>query len=147
MFFTYKLFHIDFGHFLGHFKKKYGIKRERVPFVLTEDFTKVITRGSPNPIDTPEFKKFKRLCETAYRIIRRYSHLIVNLFALMLASDMPELQSIEDIMYLRKTLASDETDERAAVEYFRGQFNEAYKLSYTTKLDWMCHALNKKNLI
>ena len=26
-----KLFHIDFGHFLGHFKKKLGIKRERVP--------------------------------------------------------------------------------------------------------------------
>ena len=21
------LFHIDFGHFLGHFKSKYGIKR------------------------------------------------------------------------------------------------------------------------
>jgi len=40
-----RLFHIDFGHFLGHFKKKYGIKRERVPFVLTEDFIKVISRG------------------------------------------------------------------------------------------------------
>lgn len=65
----------------------------------------------------------------------------------MLASDMPELQSIEDIMYLRKTLAIDETDERAALDYFASQFNEAYKLSYTTKLDWMCHALNKKNLI
>lgn len=141
------MFHIDFGHFLGHFKKKYGIKRERVPFVLTEDFTKVISRGSANPIETNEFKRFKRLCETAYRIIRRYSHLIVNLFALMLASDMPELQSIEDIMYLRKTLAIDELNETAALEYFRTQFNEAYKLSYTTKLDWMCHALNKKNLL
>lgn len=40
-----RLFHIDFGHFLGHFKKKYGIKRERVPFVLTEDFIKVISKG------------------------------------------------------------------------------------------------------
>jgi phosphatidylinositol-4,5-bisphosphate 3-kinase catalytic subunit alpha/beta/delta len=42
----FKLFHIDFGHFLGHFKKKYGFKRERVPFVLTEDFTKVICKGN-----------------------------------------------------------------------------------------------------
>lgn len=131
---------------MGHFKKKYGIKRERVPFVLTEDFTKVITKGSANPSDTIEFKKFKHLCESAYMSIRRYSHLIINLFSLMLSSDMPELQSIEDIMYLRKTLAIDETDENA-LTYFKTQFNEAYKLSYTTKLDWMCHALNKKNLI
>lgn len=142
----FKLFHIDFGHFLGHFKKKYGIKRERVPFVLTEDFTKVISKGALNPSETEEFKKFRLLCERAYMVIRRYSHLIINLFALMLSSDMPELQSIEDIMYLRKTLAIDETDEKA-LEYFRSQFIESYKLSYTTKLDWMCHALNKKNLI
>ena len=53
-----KLFHIDFGHFLGHFKKKYGIKRERVPFVLTEDFAKVITRCAYNPLETEEFTKY-----------------------------------------------------------------------------------------
>jgi phosphatidylinositol-4,5-bisphosphate 3-kinase len=65
---------------------------------------------------------------------------------LMLSSEIPELQSIDDIMYLRKTLAVDESDERA-LEYFRSQFMESYKHSYTTKLDWMCHALNRKNLI
>lgn len=52
-----KLFHIDFGHFLGHFKKKFGIKRERVPFVLTEDLTKVISNGSLNPTLTSEFQE------------------------------------------------------------------------------------------
>ena len=40
-----QIFHIDFGHFLGHFKKKFGINRERVPFVLTDDFLVVILRG------------------------------------------------------------------------------------------------------
>lgn len=30
-----EIFHIDFGHFLGHYKRKWGISRERVPFVLT----------------------------------------------------------------------------------------------------------------
>lgn len=57
--FPLKLFHIDFGHFLGHFKKKYGIKRERVPFVLTEDFAKVITNGALNPVETDKFQRYK----------------------------------------------------------------------------------------
>jgi phosphatidylinositol kinase/protein kinase (PI-3 family) len=35
---TGELFHIDFGHFLGHFKYKFGIKRERAPFVFTPEF-------------------------------------------------------------------------------------------------------------
>lgn len=44
---TGHLFHIDFGHFLGNFKTKFGIKRginlyliyflERAPFVLTAE--------------------------------------------------------------------------------------------------------------
>ena len=40
-----QLAHIDFGHFLGNFKSKFGVKRERVPFVLTDDFIYIITNG------------------------------------------------------------------------------------------------------
>lgn len=43
-----ELFHIDFGHFLGHFKYKYGIKRERAPFIFTKEFKKVLG-GKKNP--------------------------------------------------------------------------------------------------
>ena len=39
---TGNLFHIDFGHFLGNDKLKYGIKRERDPFVLTKEMAKFI---------------------------------------------------------------------------------------------------------
>ena len=52
-----QVFHIDFGHFLDHRKKKFGINRERVPFVLTEDFIKVIAKGSDNPTKSKEFHK------------------------------------------------------------------------------------------
>jgi phosphatidylinositol-4,5-bisphosphate 3-kinase len=35
------------GHFLGNFKKKFGFKRERAPFVLTPDHAFVMGgRGS-----------------------------------------------------------------------------------------------------
>ena len=40
-----QLFHIDYGHILGHFKSKFGVKRERVPFVLTSDYVYVIKHG------------------------------------------------------------------------------------------------------
>jgi phosphatidylinositol-4,5-bisphosphate 3-kinase len=57
-----QLFHIDFGHILGHFKEKFGIRRERVPFVLTHDFVYVINRGR-NDKNADEFKHFQELCE------------------------------------------------------------------------------------
>ena len=34
---TGKFFHIDFGHFLGHGKKKLGWLRDREPFVFSAE--------------------------------------------------------------------------------------------------------------
>ena len=39
-----QLCHIDFGHFLGNFKLKFGVRRERVPFVLASDFEIIIVK-------------------------------------------------------------------------------------------------------
>lgn len=66
IFVSFQLFHIDFGHFLGHFKQKYGFKRERVPFVLTHDFIHVINKGQKGSGDNEpiDFKIFKEHCET-----------------------------------------------------------------------------------
>ena len=61
-----QIFHIDFGHFLGHYKKKFGIVRERVPFVLTEDFLYVISKGKQDPKKSEEFAQFQELCGKAY---------------------------------------------------------------------------------
>ena len=54
-FFLLQLFHIDFGHFLGNFKSKYGFKRERVPFVLTSHFVYVITKGEKEKANYQRF--------------------------------------------------------------------------------------------
>lgn len=39
------MFHIDFGHFMGHKKSKGGVDRERTPFIITKDFVAIITHG------------------------------------------------------------------------------------------------------
>lgn len=54
-----QLFHIDFGHILGNFKSKFGIKRERVPFILTHDFIHVIQQGKTGY--TEKFGRFVSL--------------------------------------------------------------------------------------
>lgn len=65
---TGQLFHIDFGHILGHFKEKFGFRRERVPFVLTHDFVYIINKGKTDR-ETDEFKTFKELCETVSGLV------------------------------------------------------------------------------
>ncbi|XP_035226902.1 phosphatidylinositol 4,5-bisphosphate 3-kinase catalytic subunit alpha isoform-like isoform X2 [Stegodyphus dumicola] len=135
-----QIFHIDFGHFLGHFKKKFGINRERVPFVLTEDFLYVIAKGAENPKKSREFQTFQQLCGKAYLMLRRHANLLITLFIMMLSTGIPELQSIDDVGYLRKTLQVEKT-EKEALEYFQNQFFEAYGGAWTTKLDWFFHSV------
>lgn len=110
--------HIDFGHFLGNFKSKFGVKRERVPFVLTDDFIYIITKGGSK--DSKEFYKlaagltsllsilftayfcsFKNICEDAFLKMREHGPLFLNLFTMMLSCGIPELRTRDDISYIR----------------------------------------------
>ncbi|KYQ90057.1 phosphatidylinositol-4 [Tieghemostelium lacteum] len=106
------LFHIDFGHFLGNYKKKYGFKRERAPFIFTPQYMAIV--GGK---DSQNFKTFVDTCCKAYNILRKNTDLFINLFQLMLSTGIPELQCAEDIDYLRKALAPDLKDEEAAEEF------------------------------
>lgn len=103
---TGQLFHIDFGHILGHFKEKFGFKRERVPFVLTNDLVHVINKGQPKKEKAPEFQRFQNYCETAFLVLRRHGALIISLFAMMISTGLPELSSEKDLNYLRDTLVN-----------------------------------------
>lgn len=49
--------------------------------------------------------RFQEMCYKAYLAIRQHASLFINLFSLLLGCGMPELQSFDDIAYLRKTLA------------------------------------------
>uniref|UniRef100_A0AAR2LUK1 phosphatidylinositol-4,5-bisphosphate 3-kinase n=1 Tax=Pygocentrus nattereri TaxID=42514 RepID=A0AAR2LUK1_PYGNA len=137
-----QLFHIDFGHFLGNFKAKFGINRERVPFILTYDFVHVIQQGRTN--NSEKFERFRECCEQAYKILCRNGTLFVNLFALMRAAGLPELSSSKDIQYLKDSLALGKSEEEA-LKNFKVKFNEALRESWKTKVNWMVHTFAKDN--
>ncbi|XP_051281142.1 phosphatidylinositol 4,5-bisphosphate 3-kinase catalytic subunit delta isoform isoform X2 [Dicentrarchus labrax] len=139
---TGQLFHIDFGHFLGNFKRKLGINRERVPFILTYDFVHVIQQGRTN--NSEKFERFREYCERAYKILCRNGTLFVNLFAMMKAAGLPELTSFKDIQYLKDSLALGKSEEEA-LKNFKVKFNEALRESWKTKVNWMMHSLAKDN--
>lgn len=79
-----QLFHIDFGHFLGNYKHKFGIKRERVPMVLPAEFVEVIT--APDYGNANNFEMFRQLCEKAFLTIRRRANLIISLLSMMIST-------------------------------------------------------------
>eukprot|EP01063_Lacrimia_lanifica_P008011 TRINITY_DN1514_c0_g1_i1.p1 TRINITY_DN1514_c0_g1~~TRINITY_DN1514_c0_g1_i1.p1 ORF type:complete len:1260 (+),score=465.04 TRINITY_DN1514_c0_g1_i1:108-3887(+) len=114
------LFHIDFGHFLGNFKKKdfagVSIKRETTPFVFTPMYAHVLG-GEKSHV----YKHFTNVACAAYNIVRRHSHIIISLFVLMLSTGIPELQCAEDLEHLREVFLIDQgqwvSDEKATKMY------------------------------
>lgn len=60
--------------------------------------------------------RFQEMCYKAYLAIRQHAGLFINLFSLLLGCGMPELQSFDDIAYLRKTLALGESHRQVGRE-------------------------------
>ena len=128
------LFHIDFGHFLGNFKLKFGIRRERAPFVFTTQFAYLL--GGK---DAKLFLEFISLCQSLYAILREHSHLFITLFYMMLSTGIPELTEEEDILWLSTTLNSHFTQQEAS-QFFRRLIFESLD-STATKINHLIHIL------
>lgn len=97
------LFHIDFGHFLGNFKKKFGVNRERAAFVFTPEMAYVI--GGKRYRKSDKFRHFLEMSSKAYKVLRENASFLEQLFVLMVAAGMPELMVEQDIDYMRQKLA------------------------------------------
>lgn len=59
---------------------------------------------------------------------------------MMLGTGIPELQTMDDIQYLRQTLQI-ERSRKEALEYFEQQLDDAYGGAWSTKLDWFFHSV------
>jgi phosphatidylinositol-4,5-bisphosphate 3-kinase len=102
---------IDFGHFLGNFKQKFGINRERAAFVFTPEMAFVM--GGTKYRSSALFKKFLDYCSRAFKTLRVHANLLETLFGLMVAAGMPELIKETDIYYMRDKLLLHEKESKA----------------------------------
>eukprot|EP00948_MAST-09A_sp_MAST-9A-sp1_P000828 g828.t1 len=125
-------FHIDFGHFLGNFKSKLGIKRERTPFVFTKQMREVMT------LEDALYQDFLELSKEAFLVIRRNANLVLVLLSLMTRSGIPELRSDIDLKYVENMLMLDIHDENEAGERYKNLIVKCENDS-TRQLDHTAH--------
>jgi len=131
-----ELFHIDFGHFLGHFKYKMGIKRERAPFVFTRQFQNVL--GNDN---SELFIDFKNKLKKGYQTLRKKRDVIVTLLRILLCTGIPELDE-KSLRYLEGTMSMKRTDKEAD-DYLEKQLADSLD-SVSTKLNFAIHIVANK---
>ncbi|XP_069370934.1 phosphatidylinositol 4-phosphate 3-kinase C2 domain-containing subunit beta isoform X1 [Paralichthys olivaceus] len=130
------MFHIDFGKFLGHAQMFGNIKRDRAPFVFTSDMAYVINGGDK---PSSRFHDFVDLCCEAYNVIRKHTHLFLNLLGLMLSCGIPELSDLEDLKYVFDALRPHESEADATMYFTR--LIESSLGSVATKLNFFIHNL------
>uniref|UniRef100_A0AC35U6A7 Protein kinase domain-containing protein n=1 Tax=Rhabditophanes sp. KR3021 TaxID=114890 RepID=A0AC35U6A7_9BILA len=136
-----RMFHIDFGHFLGHKKKKLGITRDREPFILTEHFIYVVSKGrrAKERRDHAQDVLRKR-CREAFLILLDHSRLFISLFRMMLSMGLPELASINDLNYLQKALMTDLPKDEAGLA-FNQLFATVTRSDISTRTNWIFHSI------
>ncbi|EFC45331.1 predicted protein [Naegleria gruberi] len=115
------LFHIDFTYFLGCFR--YHFVRESTPFIFNPMHSHVM--GGEN---SEMFEKFCELSCQSYACLCKYGQVIITLFILMLGADIPHLKSIENVMWLKKSLMLNGSKEYTD-KHFRSQIKESMRQS------------------
>ena len=111
-----KLLHIDFGHFLGNFKTKYGIKREKASFFFTPDLKFVIDEYS-RLNDCEEYETFLETQGKAYNVVRQHAQMFIVMLKMLVATGIPELTTMRDLTWMENAFQL-HLSEEAASKYF-----------------------------
>ncbi|RLN71370.1 hypothetical protein BBJ28_00019094 [Nothophytophthora sp. Chile5] len=129
-----KFFHIDFGHFLGNFKSKLGVKRERAPFVFTPSMLDAMGGKT-----SENYQQFQTLACEAFQVLRTHSNLLITLLVLALTCGISELNSAENVKWVHRTLMLELSDEEARAS-FKKLIHVALHTT-TTKLNDAVHLM------
>ena len=123
--------HIDFGHFLGNFKKKLGYQREDAPYHFSPACAEAL-----GGVGSDTYKRFEETNGKAFNILRHNANHLISMMLLMLGTGIPELQKPQDIQYMKDMLKLNATDEEA-VEIFRKYSQMSLDSTKTTLNNWI----------
>ncbi|XP_038831812.1 phosphatidylinositol 3-kinase catalytic subunit type 3 [Salvelinus namaycush] len=113
---TGKLFHIDFGYILG---------RDPKPLPPPMKLSKEMVEGMGG-MQSEQYQEFRKQCYTAFLHLRRYSNLILNLFSLMVDTNIPDiaLEPDKTVKKVQDKFRLDLSDEEA-VHYMQSLIDES----------------------
>ncbi|KAL0954695.1 hypothetical protein HGRIS_003644 [Hohenbuehelia grisea] len=111
-------FHVDFGYILG---------RDPKPFPPPVKVCKEMVDGMGGA-QSPHYARFKNFCFTAFTILRKSANLILNLVALMVDANIPDIKHRDVHEQIQEKFRLDLTEEEA-IEHFEALLNET---SYLT---------------
>ena len=131
-----ELFHINFNHFLGHFQYKLGFKKERAPFIFTNQF-KIILESN----ESPGFNEFKNNLWNAYKILREHSDVLITLLRILICTDIPELKE-KDIEYLNQSLVLN-YNIKEAEEFLQNKLKKSID-SWSVPINFWFHYITNK---
>jgi len=108
------LFHIDFGFILGKDPKIF-------PPPMKLSYEMVQCMGG---VDSPEATRFRSYCYLAFNALRKSANLIINLFSLMVDSNVHDIRDDRDkaVYKVLENFQLNKSDEEA-IAYFRDLIN------------------------
>ena len=112
-------FHIDFGHFLGNFKKKFGIEREKTPFIFTPPMARLL-----GGVESYRYQQFQQKFYEGMKILRSQANFLITLLCLMIPCGIPELRSEKDVVWVFDHLRLFDSKEELK-EYINGKIEES----------------------
>ncbi|KAL7275774.1 Phosphatidylinositol (PI) 3-kinase [Rhizina undulata] len=109
-------FHADFGFILG---------RDPKPFAPAMKLCKEMVDGMGG-VNSAHYQNFKSYCYTAYNTLRKSANLILNLFALMVDANIPDIRLEPDKAVLKvKERFCLELSEEEAIKHFRALIDDS----------------------
>ncbi|EIW84194.1 atypical PIKK PI3K protein kinase [Coniophora puteana RWD-64-598 SS2] len=106
-------FHVDFGYILG---------RDPKPFPPPVKVCKEMVDGMGGAQST-HYARFKNFCFTAFTILRKNANLILNLVALMVDANIPDIKHRDVHEQIQEKFLLDLTEEEA-IKHFEALLNE-----------------------
>ncbi|CAD6917266.1 unnamed protein product [Tilletia controversa] len=113
-------FHVDFGYILN---------RDPKPFPPPVKVCKEMVDGMGGT-SSAHYARFKSLCHTAFSSLRKSANLILNLVALMVDANVPDIKIEPDkaVLKVQEKFRLDLTEDEA-IKYFEGLLNDTSYLA------------------